>query len=251
MKDSITSISPVKKIAIGAVWLILWQIVAMLLDNEVFLPTPGAVAVRLFELFALPSFWPALFNSMWKIILGFLGAIIAAVILAALASVYSFVFHFLNPAMNVIKSIPVASFIILALVFVKSYWLSVLASFVMVLPMVYYGVYSGIINVDKKLLEMAEVFKVPVFKRIKNIYVPSVMPHFLSAATVGLGFAWKSGIAAEIIGLPNDSIGINIYNAKINLLIPDLFAWTVILILLSILVEKGFKMLIGAVSRGY
>ncbi len=251
MKDSTTSVSFFKKILIAVIWLILWQIFAIWVNQEVFLPTPIKVATRLLELFTVSGFWLALFNSMWKILFGFLIAIVLGIALATLSSASPFVFQFLNPALMVIKSIPVASFIILALVFVKSYWLSVLASFAMVLPMVYYSVYNGITNVDTKLLEMATVFKIPLIKKVSSIYIPLVLPHFLSAATVGLGFAWKSGIAAEIIGLPNNSIGINIYNAKINLQIPDLFAWTVVMIILSVLIEKSFNLLLGAVNHGH
>ena len=117
----------------------------------------------------------------------------------------------------------------------------------MVLPVIYTNVLGGIRSTDDKLLEMARVFNIPVWKRIRYIYVSQVLPFFRSACSVALGLCWKSGIAAEVIGIPKGSIGEKLYNAKIYLDTPDLFAWTLVIVLISLAFERLF---LAVLNRG-
>ena len=119
----------------------------------------------------------------------------------------------------------------------------------MVVPIIYTNVLKGLENMDKELLEMAAIFKVSNIKKVLYIYIPSVMPFFVSGISIGIGFCWKSGIAAEVIGLPSNSIGENLYNAKIFLDTTSLFAWTTAMIIISIIYEKIIIKLIESVSN--
>ena len=143
-------------------------------------------------------------------------------------------------------STPVASFIILCLIWIPSKNLSVFISFLMVLPVIYTNILEGIRQTDSKILEMAKVFQVNPERRIRYIYVSQVLPYFLSACRLSLGMCWKAGVAAEVIGVPSGSIGEKLYNAKIYLNTPDLFAWTIVIIVISFVFEKCF---LGIVSR--
>ena len=149
----------------------------------------------------------------------------------------------LAPAMAAVKATPVASFIILVLIWVPSRNLSVVISFLMVLPVIYTNVLNGIQDTDGQLLEMAGVFRVSRWKRIRYIYLSSVLPFFRAGCSLGLGLCWKAGVAAEVIGIPQGSIGEKLYEAKVYLETPHLFAWTVVIIILSILFEKVFLFL--------
>ena len=140
--------------------------------------------------------------------------------------------------MGVIKSIPVASFVILVLIWVPSRNLSVVISFLMVTPIVYSNVLGGISSMDKKLTEMADIFAVPFPRRLRYLYLPQVAPFFRSACAVGLGLCWKAGVAAEVIGLPAGSIGEALYTAKVYFQTGDLFAWTAVILILSMLSER-------------
>ena len=142
--------------------------------------------------------------------------------------------------MQLVKATPVASFIILALVWVRGSALSVLISLLMVLPVLYGAVRTGIAGADVQLLEMAEVFRLPAGRRLRAIWLPAVLPAFRQGCSVALGICWKSGVAAEVIGLPNGSIGDALYRAKITLSTGELFAWTFVIILLSAGFEKLF-----------
>ena len=150
----------------------------------------------------------------------------------------------LRPITVVIKATPVASFIILVLLWFSSKNLSVIISMLMVFPVIYLNTLEGIKSTDQKLIEMAKVFRMPLLKRILYIYLPSVIPFFVSACSVSLGLCWKSGIAAEVIGIPDGSIGELLYSAKIYLQTAELLAWTVIIVVISVLFEKLFMALL-------
>lgn len=227
-----------------AVWVIVWQLVAMALGQEILLVSPVSVLLRLGELVPHWDFWGAILFSFWRITLGFLLACVTGTVLAVLSSRFSPVRDLTAPLMSVVKSIPVASFIILVLIWVPSRNLSVVISFLMVTPIVYSNVLGGISSMDKKLTEMADVFRVPFLRRLRYLYLPQVAPFFRSACAVGLGLCWKAGIAAEVIGLPDGSIGERLYEAKVYLATPDLFSWTVVIILVSLVFEKCFLFLL-------
>lgn len=178
----------------------------------------------------------------------FIAASVSAV-LAALSYRFKMIRELLTPLMLAIRSVPVASFIILVLVWFSSRSLSVLISFLMVLPIIYSSVLTGISTCDKQLIEMAAVFKMPTARRIRYIYLPQVMPFFKSGCGSALGLCWKAGIAAEVIGMPTGSIGEKLQQAKVYLDTPDLFAWTLVIVLVSLLFERMFIALLNKAER--
>jgi NitT/TauT family transport system permease protein len=170
--------------------------------------------------------------------------------MAAVAGKFHLAEIMFRPFIATIKSVPVASFIILCLIWLSMGTLSSFISFLMVLPIIYSNILQGIKSTDKKLLEMAEVFRVGLFRRIVFIYLPQLKPYLISACSVAMGLAWKSGIAAEVIGVTNGSIGEKLYEAKIYYTTADLFAWTLIIVVLSIGFEKLFLYLIKKFYAG-
>lgn len=219
-------------------WIILWELLSRIINQELFLPSPQSVLLTVFDLGKKLGFWTSIGNSFARIILGFfLGLIIGAVF--ALFSYRSrIIYELISPLMKVIKATPVASFIILALVWISSVNLSVLIAFLMVLPVSFSNLLYGLKSTDVKLLEMAKVFRLSKWKCIKAIYFPTILPFIVSAVSIGLGFSFKSGIAAEVIGRPANSIGLNLYEAKLYLMIKELFAWTFVIILISVVFEN-------------
>ena len=216
----------------------------MALDQEILLVSPISVIVGLFSLMTTLPFWESIWFSFIRICSGFLAAVIAGTLLAALSVRFRRISELLAPLMLAVKAIPVASFIILVLIWIPSRNLSVFISFLMVLPVIYTNVLDGIRSANADLLEMARVFSIPVWRKIRYIYIFQVFPFFRSACTISLGLCWKSGIAAEVIGIPDGSIGENLYQAKIYLNTPDLFAWTLVIVLISLGFEKLFLFLL-------
>ena len=208
-----------------AFWLAVWQATAMAIGQEVFLVSPVQALRTLVQLLPRADFWQRVCFSSGRILLGFLLGAVVSVVLAICAARWSAADALLAPVMQLVKATPVASFIILALVWVRGSALSVLISFLMVLPVLYGAVRTGIAGADVQLLEMAAVFRLPAGRQ---------------GCSVALGICWKSGVAAEVIGLPNGSIGDALYRAKITLSTGELFAWTFVIILLSAGFEKLF-----------
>ena len=229
-----------KRAAAIAFALMLWQAAAMALSQRLLLVSPIQVAVRLGSLLLEGSFWRTVLYSFLRIEAGLLLGLFAGAVLAAAAARFSLLEILIWPFMTAVKSVPVASFIILSLIWLGASGLSVFISFLMVLPIVYFNVLEGMKSTDRKLLEMAEVFAIPWGRRMRYLYLPQVKPFLLSACRTALGISWKAGIAAEVIGIPDGSIGERLYEAKIYLDTADLFAWTLVIVLLSALFEKLF-----------
>ena len=169
------------------VWLLVWQIGAMALDQQILLVSPIQVLARLGELALQAEFWKAVGFSMLRITGGFLLGAAVGTVLAALSARLRLVEELLAPLLLAIKSIPVASFIILSLILFSSRNLSILISFLMVLPVLYSGVLGGIRAMDRQMLEMAQLFRIPTLRRIRYVYLPQVMPYFQAACASALG----------------------------------------------------------------
>ena len=235
----------------GAVlfWLAVWQAAAMAIGQEVFLVSPVQALRCLLRLLPQADFWRRVGFSAGRILLGFGLGVVCSVALAVAAEICPAAEVLIAPVLQLVKATPVASFIILALVWVRGSSLSVLISFLMVLPVLYGAVRTGIRAADPQLLEMAKVFRLPLGRRLRAVWLPAVLPAFRQGCSVALGICWKSGVAAEVIGLPNGSIGDALYRAKITLSTGELFAWTFVIILLSAVFEKLFLRALDAVSR--
>ncbi len=238
-----------KKISLWAVvfWLLIWQIGSIIISQEILLVSPISTFRRLSELVLEIDFWKSILFSFSKITTGFLLALMFGSIFAIFSSYVKKFNQLIEPLILVIQAVPVASFIILSLIWIPTRSLSIFISFLMVLPIVYRNILDGIHNIPKEIKEMADLFRISKAKRIRYIYLSQVAPYLRSACSVSLGLCWKSGIAAEVIGLPKNSIGENLYQAKIFLDTPDLFAWTVVIIVISILFQKIFLKIIDSI----
>jgi len=231
-------------------WIIVWYIAARIINKKIIFVGPADVARSLASQVFTKTFWITIGYSMSRIGLGFMTAFILGVIIGMLAYRYKIIKDLLEPVIVLMKSIPVASFVILALIWIGSANLAVLVGFSIVFPLIYVNTIAGLDNADRKLLEMAQVFKVGGWRQFKYIYEPALLPFLMSGCKTALGMCWKSGIAAEVIGVPARSIGERLYMAKIYLNTADLFAWTIVIIVLSALTEKLLIYLLSQISIG-
>ena len=228
------------RILIIAVWLCIWQAVCDLTGLELILASPVNVFIQLCKLVSTSVFYTVLINSFFHITVGFLTACVIAVLLGVLAGKYQMVHEFFMPLIHLMKSLPVASFIILLLILFGSSKVSALISFIVVFPMVYSSVVAGMRQTDKKLLEMGELFSIGFVRTIKYIYLPQVLSYTRSSLKTAIGMSWKAGVSAEVIGLAKNSIGEQLYYAKLYLLTEQLFAWSIVVVGVSLLCEKTF-----------
>ena len=222
---------------IALIYLAVWEAGSLLVGKELLLPSGFATLSRLAILLTKGETWLYAGLTLLRIMSGYVLGVLAGVLLAVLTARSRFAEALLSPLRAIVKASPVTSFILLALLWFSSDLVPLFISFLMVVPMVWTATAEAILQTDVRLVEMAKLYGLSRWQIVKKIYVPSVLPQFLAACTTSLGFAWKSGVAAEIIALPQKSIGFRLYQSKLRIETVDLFAWTLIIVVLSMLLE--------------
>ena len=231
-------------------WLGLWFALSVLIRQELLLPSPWQVLRRLLALAGTRSFWRMTGSSILRVLIGIVSAALLGVLLAFLTHCSRLAHTLLAPLMTLVKSTPVASFIVLALVWIGRNLVPVFITGLIVLPVVWGNMSEALVSMDPKLLELAKVYRMPRLRILRRITLPSVLPSFRAALSTSLGLGWKAGIAAEVLTVPKQSVGRMIYESKLYLETTDLFAWTVTVVVLSLIIERALFMLIGRSERG-
>lgn len=224
-------------------WILVWFLAAEKIRSDFILPSPMAVFPRLFQMMGDAAFYETMFASFLRITAGFLLG-------SGLGFLFGFLTHFfaplrvlLTPLMNIVRATPVASFILVVIFWIEKDGVPGFISLLMVLPIVWQNTVLGLEKRDGKLTEMARVYRLGFWKTLWRVDLPQVLPFTFSACRTGLGLAWKAGVAAEVLALPKVSVGIMIYEAKLYLETVDLYAWTVAIIIFSVIIEKIFSAL--------
>ena len=246
MTELLTDKEVLKKTGAVLLALVFWQAVSMIVGMEMLLASPLRVLERLSTIWREKDFLSTVLFSLLRIFGGFLLAFLVGILLALLAGRFRTVEILLWPYVVTIKSVPIASFIILCLIWFSYTQMTVFISFLIAFPVIYSNVLHGIRSTDPQMLEMAKLYKVRGLRKLFYIQLPGIMPFLASACSVAIGMAWKAGVAAEVIGVINGSIGQKLYDAKIYFQNADLLSWTLIIILLSVAGEKLFVRLLTA-----
>lgn len=228
-----------------AFWLGAWQLGAFLVEravdgrgNELLLPYPASVLAALLELLPTGSFWATVGATLLRVAVGLAAGIALGALLAGATCSWVWLDRLLSPVIRIVRATPVASFILLVLLWTGRNTVPAVISALMVLPVVWENLVRGIQAADPQLLELARAYRFSRWKTLRLILLPSLRPYFLSAVTTSTGLAWKSGVAAEAICWPRPGMGTQIYNTKLYLEIPSLFAWTAVVVALSLLLER-------------
>lgn len=230
-------------------WVLVWEAAALGVGNSLLFPTPRIVLQTLWELMGTPQFWHATGLSLWNVLSGILLALLIGILLAALTYRVRLLRDLFLPLMTLVKATPVASFIVLLLIFIGAARVPAIITLLIVLPVVWTNLDEGLRRQSPQLREVARVYRMPPLRRLRLLTLPSVRPYFVSACRTSLGLAWKAGIAAEIIARPRGSIGTMIGDAKNYLNTEEMFAWTLTVILLSLLFEFGFVTILRRLDR--
>ena len=241
-----------------AFWLGVWQLCAFLVDrhvngrgNELLMPYPVSVWRALVSMVGTGEFWATVVASLGRIAVGLVWGVLLGALLAVLTCASPWCDRLLSPAIRVVRAAPVASFILLVLLWTGRNNVPAVISTMMVVPVVWDSLSRGIQATDRKLLELAQVCRFSRWKTANLIYLPSLRPHIQSALTTAAGLAWKSGVAAEVLCLPEPSLGQRIYYTKYYLDIPELFAWTAVTVALSLILERLLRFGLARWGRGW
>jgi hypothetical protein len=218
--------------------LLFWQTAAMILNRSFLLSSPTEVLKALLELGFSSDFWTGMWKSVCKIVLGFLTGAGVGIFLAGLSYRFKLFEIYTSPYIMVIRSIPVASFVIIILIWLGGGGLSLFVCFFMVMPIFYANTLEGLKSVDVKMLQMAKIFEMSNNAKLIYIYLPALESFLLSASVASIGIAFKSGIAAEVIGRPKDTLGFFLFDAKMYLDTSKVFAITLTVIICSAVFER-------------
>jgi len=233
-----------------AFWLLIWQLIALWVEHgaemggEFLLPGPIHVWESLTGIAVEGIFWKTAFLSVGRMFFGILLGAFLGTVLAVLTAANRWCDLLLSPAVKVVRAVPVASFILLVLLWVRRDWVPVAISALMVLPVIWGSVRQGIDTADRQLLELTRCYRFDRGKTLRLFWVPSMAPAFTTGLATAMGLAWKAGVAAEVLCQPKFAIGTQIYRTKYQLETPELFAWTLVVILLSLAMEKLVKWLL-------
>lgn len=219
-------------------WILIWQLIYLIVNKDIIIPAPEDVMKEIINSLGKKEFYISIISTFRNIIIGFTLSYALGIIVGIFNLLFPFTKELIIPIINIIRVTPIASFIIIALVFMETKNLPILVSFFMVFPLVWRNIIEAFNSVDEKLIEMSNLFKVGKISQIKNIYLPQSISHLIAAIYMGFGYAWKSVITAEVMSSATNTIGSNILDAKIYLNTTELFSWTIVVIILSILTEK-------------
>lgn len=228
----------IKWIGAGLFWLAVWQIASMIVDLDILLPSPYLTAKKMLELITDSTYWTAIGLSFLHIVIGYSAGCVFGILFGYLMHRYTLIDVLISPVMSLIRAVPVASFIILALVWIGRENIPPFIAFLMVVPVVSTSVKTGLESVDRELTEVARIYRFTRSQRIHLLYKPAVLPHLVSSTRVTLGLAWKASVAAEVLCSLSRTIGGNIHTSRLVLETDTLFAWTITVIIISILFES-------------
>ena len=231
----------IKKTAVLLLWVAVWQFFAIIIAHELIIPSPYNTVIALVGLAKTKEFYISVLISLVRILSGFTLGVLLGFLGGAFSANHKLFKEITAPVLQLIKAVPVASFIILAFFWFKSSYLPVFIAFLMVLPIIWSTVETALVNIDIKYIEMGQIFGLTHTKIFWKIKMPLIFPAFLSAFLTSLGFAWKSGIAAEVIAKPQISLGGMLEQSKTHLEIAEVFAITAVVAILSLLLEIILK----------
>ena len=228
-------------------WLGVWALAARAVGSELLLPGPAAVWGALVRLLPTTAFWKSVGVSLLRVLAGLAGGTAAGIALGALTAASAWADVLLSPAVRTVRATPVVSFILLILLWVSRTAVPGVVSGLMVLPVIWESVRQGAAGTDPLLLELARAYRFSRWKTLRLIYLPGLRPHLSAGLLTAFGLAWKSGVAAEVLCPPDRAIGARIQQAKLGLETADLFAWTLAIVALSLLLEGLLR---WALERG-
>jgi NitT/TauT family transport system permease protein len=220
-----------------ALLIAIWWAGSLIIGSALLLPTPPEAFRALIRISAKPGFLSDLGATGLRVLIAFalsfalgLAAGVASGISSAAKSMFS-------PLLAALRTIPFISLSVLSIIWFPSGTVPIFVAFLMAFPIVASDVSEGLGSVDAGLIEMSRVFKVPRFNMIRGLYLPSITPYLVSAGAQSLGMSWKIVVSAEVLSIPSKGIGARMDAARAFLETPELFAWTLLLVILGFIAD--------------
>lgn len=228
-------------------WILIWWFISFR-GNDLIIPSPKQTMSVLIGLSIKLETYTIIGMSLFRVFISLIIGIGLGILFGMLAGLSDWVRKLIQPVVLVIKSTPVVSFIIILLVYVDRAWVPSICGMLLCFPIIYSNMLEGYKMVDDQLISMSNVYKVPFKRKLQKLYLPSTLPYLYAGILTSIGICWKATIAAEVISFLDNSIGYQILNGKVTIEYDHIFAWTIIIILCSLLIEVVAKYLIKKVN---
>lgn len=230
---------------------IFWQAAYMFINRDIYLPSPLNVINSFIQITSDKGFFVIISSTTFRVLLSFFISTVTGVLIGIVCGLNKTVYEILEPFIVLIRSTPVISIIIIALIWFRSDYAPVFTGFLMCFPVVWSNVVQGIKNTDHHLIEMSNIYRVKPMQIIRTIYIPSAKPFIAAGLTSSLGLAWKVIAAAEVLSLPRYGIGSKLHDSKIYLESDRLMAWTLLIIIISYLFELIMVRMFSLSNRAF
>lgn len=217
--------------------LVFWQVLFMFINKDIYLPSPLNVIRSFVQITTDKDFFSILSTTTLRVLLSFAISTFIGVLTGLVCGLNKTIYEIFEPMIVLIRSTPVISIIIIALIWFRSDYAPIFTGFLMCFPVIWSNVVQGIKSTDQHLIEMSKIYKVMPVQIIRTIYIPSAKPFIAAGLTTSLGLAWKVIAAAEVLSLPKYGIGSKLHDSKIYLESDKLLAWTLLIIIISYLFE--------------
>lgn len=229
--------------------LTIWQVAAIKIDNSIYLPTLQNVLKNLIEIFKDESFFINIYSSMYRTVISFLLALVISLLLGLISAFSRFFRNILKPANALATSIPTMVLVVLALIWFDKDKAPFIVGVFIVFPILYDGILSAVLGIDENIIEMANIYKVSSIDKIKSIYFPVIKFQVLNLLVSTFSLAFKVVIAGEVHGQPKYGIGSVIQYEKMNFNTEAIFAWIIIIALISYVLDVIQKIIKKTVFR--
>lgn len=246
MKDFITK-KRIYSLAGVIFLLVIWKIVSILTNSDQIMPSPGIVVSESLKVFTHPEFFPTISMTISRGLIGFGISLLLAAAIGFPAGIFPNFFYFINPLLVGLRSTPVISLILLAIIWLGNEMVPVFIALLTMFPIICLNIIEGIRSIDKDLVNMGKSYKVSHKRIITGIYLPAILPFITSGVSNALGFGWRAIIIGEVLSQPRFGIGTSMQEARSFLLVSELIAWTLIAIIISYI----FEMLIRKLEKTF
>lgn len=230
-------------------FLIIWEGVALYIDNSLLFPRVSEIFLSLKNLVASGDFILILWNTLSRFFISIVFSLILAIIFSVASYRYEVISFLLFPFIIFLRAVPTIAIIIVVLIWSSVEKVPIVVGMLILFPILYESILGGIKNVDKNLLKMSKVFKVPTKRVVRDIYIPSIYYSISSNIPSYMGLTFKVIIAGEVLSQESLSIGGEIFINKIYLESSNIFAWIIVVIVLNYFLEKGLKTINNRVCR--
>lgn len=227
----------------------LWQVIAIITNNDIYIPKLQQVSEALKDIYMEQNFWKAIFSSFYRTIISYVLALAFSMILGILGAVYPFFRYLMQPLNSFAKTVPTMVLVVLLLVWFDKDITPFAVGFAIIFPVLYEGVRKSLMQIDKKLIDMTKIYEVSLIDKIKKIYVPIMKFYFMSIFVSTFSLTFKVVITGEVYGQPKFGIGSQIQLEKVNFNVSGIFAWIVIIVFISMVLEVINKLLNKKIYR--